>query len=162
MSNYQVCLRSLHSVILRCANPAYTVDELVHQLRTTKAFVLVSHPGSLPTALDAARQAGLAADHIFLIDELHSKSPIPLPTISDLVGEGLGKPATFTERRLAPGEAKTKLAFLSFSSGTTGRPKVRSLWIKRRFSLSFLNLHLGRCYPALRRYRQCHPNGNFS
>ena len=30
----------------------------------------------------------------------------------------------FVERHLKPGEGKTKLAFLSFSSGTTGNPKV--------------------------------------
>lgn len=48
-------------------------------------------------------------------------------TVSQLVDEGLrlskqGK--RFEELKLKPGEAKTKLAFLSFSSGTTGRPKV--------------------------------------
>lgn len=30
----------------------------------------------------------------------------------------------YTERALRPGEGKTKLAFLSFSSGTTGKPKA--------------------------------------
>lgn len=30
----------------------------------------------------------------------------------------------FVEKRLAPGEAKKKLAFLCFSSGTTGKPKA--------------------------------------
>ena len=34
--------------------------------------------------------------------------------------------ASFEERKLEPGEAKTKLAFLNFSSGTTGKPKVSS------------------------------------
>lgn len=49
----------------------------------------------------------------------------------DLVEEGLARPTSFVERTLAPGEAKTKLAFLSCSSGTTGKPKVRTLIFER-------------------------------
>jgi 4-coumarate--CoA ligase len=45
-------------------------------------------------------------------------------TLDDLVAEGLNKEPHFVERRLQPREAKTKVAFLSFSSGTTGKPKV--------------------------------------
>lgn len=107
-----------------CANPAYTPEELAYQLTITKAFILIVHPDSLETALTAARQTALAADHIFLIDELKFKSPIPLPTISSLVKDGLLNPLSFNERKLAPGEGKTKIAYLSFSSGTTGKPKV--------------------------------------
>jgi len=36
----------------------------------------------------------------------------------------LRKDPSFVERHLNPGEAKTKIAFLCFSSGTTGRPKA--------------------------------------
>ena len=45
-------------------------------------------------------------------------------TVEDLIEEGLVQRQAFSERKLAPGEGKKKLAFLSFSSGTTGRPKV--------------------------------------
>lgn len=38
--------------------------------------------------------------------------------IGQYIHEGLTQPPLFTERRLNPGEAKTKLAFLSFLSGT--------------------------------------------
>ena len=41
-----------------------------------------------------------------------------------MVAEGLSKQPTFEERKLQPGEAKTKIALLNFSSGTTGRPKA--------------------------------------
>lgn len=51
-------------------------------------------------------------------------SVIPFISLDELVSEGLSSPASFEEIRLAPGEGKSKLAFLSFSSGTTGRPKV--------------------------------------
>ena len=58
------------------------------------------------------------------MDSLQTKEPIPYPSVSDLVAEGLSSSITYTERRLEVGEGKTKLAFLSFSSGTTGKPKV--------------------------------------
>jgi len=45
-------------------------------------------------------------------------------TLGDLVAEGLSSEPHFIERRFASGEAKTKVAFLSFSSGTTGKPKA--------------------------------------
>jgi 4-coumarate--CoA ligase len=49
-----------------------------------------------------------------------------LTTLEQLVEEGKRfKEPTFQERRLRKDEGKTKIAFLSFSSGTTGRPKVR-------------------------------------
>ncbi|KAL5494984.1 hypothetical protein ACEPAI_446 [Sanghuangporus weigelae] len=124
--DYPVAIWATHRLgaIASCANPAYTIEELVHQLKTAKAFVLVSHPDSLDTALSAARQSGIAVDHIVLMDELRAPNPIPFPSVSDLVKEGLARPSSYTERKLNPGESKAKLAFLSFSSGTTGQPKA--------------------------------------
>lgn len=49
-------------------------------------------------------------------------SDFDCPTIGSLIAFGMNLPA-FSQRILNPGEAKTKLAFLSFSSGTTGLPK---------------------------------------
>ena len=46
-------------------------------------------------------------------------------TVEERVAQGLEHTQRFVERRLQPEEGKRKLAFLSFSSGTTGRPKVR-------------------------------------
>ncbi len=51
-------------------------------------------------------------------------SSTPYVTLDSLVHEGLPKPPAFVERKLNRGEARTKLALLSFSSGTTGRPKA--------------------------------------
>ena len=45
-------------------------------------------------------------------------------SVDDLVKLGSESERVFEERKLLPGEAKTKLAFLNFSSGTTGKPKV--------------------------------------
>jgi 4-coumarate--CoA ligase len=83
---------------------------------------MVVHPDCLATALSAARVAGLPSDRIVL---LNSGCLGPnLVTVDNLINEGLKTESTFVERKLRAGEAKTKLAFLSFSSGTTGKPKV--------------------------------------
>ncbi|KAL5519237.1 hypothetical protein ACEPAH_920 [Sanghuangporus vaninii] len=127
--DYPVAIWAAHRLgaVVSCANPTHTADELVYQITTAEATVLAVHTGSLPTALAASRKAGLPADHIFLIDELKTHNPFPFPTISSLVREGLSKPHYFKERKLSPGEGKSKLAFLCFSSGTTGKSKATAL-----------------------------------
>ena len=91
--------------------------------------MLISHAGSLPVALAAARAAGLPRERIVTFDTPGAsgaeQADASVVSFAALVAEGLARPTAYAERRLAPGEGKTKLAFLSFSSGTTGRPKVR-------------------------------------
>ena len=47
--------------------------------------------------------------------------PYSIPTIEQLIMFGSSQPETFKPLRLKAGEAKTTVAFLSFSSGTTGK-----------------------------------------
>ena len=110
----------------RGANPAYTADELEYQLTATKARVLIAHPGSLPVALVAARASGIPPERVVVFNPVGDAKNAKL-TVDALIEEGLAHPQAFVEPRLAPGGGKKKLAFLSFSSGTTGRPKVSSL-----------------------------------
>ncbi|OSC99662.1 amp dependent CoA ligase [Trametes coccinea BRFM310] len=107
--------------IVSGANPAYTADELLYQLTTTKARLLIAHPVSISVALEAARLAGLPAECVILFDAVPGA---PHANVQDLIAQGLEHTQQFAERRLKPGEGKRKLAFLSFSSGTTGRPKA--------------------------------------
>jgi len=106
----------------RGANPDFTINELVYQLQETKPSIIVVHPDSLSIALAAAREVGLPSERIILFDvkDIHNHHA----TIATLVEFGARNKTTYTERILKPGEGKTKLAFLSFSSGTTGQPKV--------------------------------------
>ena len=99
----------------------------MYQLQETKASVIIAHPDSLSIALAAAREAGLPSKRIILFDvkqsqlnDIHNHHV----TVAALVEFGARNKTTYTEQILKPGEGKTKLAFLSFSSGTTGRPKV--------------------------------------
>jgi 4-coumarate--CoA ligase len=106
----------------RNSNPAYTLDELAHQLRLTKATTIVVHSQFLKTAAEACKEAGIPAERIVIIDQ--ATFDAPHTTVEQLIQEGLTHNANFVERKLGEGEAKTKIAFLCLSSGTTGPPKV--------------------------------------
>ncbi|KAJ6503285.1 amp dependent CoA ligase [Mycena vitilis] len=125
--DYPVCIWATHKLgaIVTPANPGYSAEELLHQIHTTKAALLLVYADFLPTALSAAKQAGLSADRIVVI-EPSAATPFNgnHETLSKLVSFGSAKPQNFAERKLRPGEAKTKVAFYSFSSGTTGKPKA--------------------------------------
>lgn len=71
-------------------------------------------------ALAAARAVGLTPDRVVLLAPETSHHC----TVDMLVRGGLAQKQQFRERTFKPGEAKTKLALLSFSSGTTGKPKA--------------------------------------
>ncbi|KAI0662181.1 acetyl-CoA synthetase-like protein [Cubamyces menziesii] len=112
-----------YPVVTCGANPTYTVDELVYQLKTARASALFVHPDSLPVGLAAAHKAGIPDDHVAVFD-IAGKDYVGLLTLGALVMEGLVQPQSWLEPRLKPGEGKTKLALLFFSSGTTGRAKA--------------------------------------
>ncbi|KAJ6504373.1 phenylacetyl-CoA ligase [Mycena vulgaris] len=125
--DYPVCIWAIHKLgaIVTPANPGYTADELLHQLKTTKAALLLVYADFLPSAIAAAKLADLSEDRIVVI-EPSAASPFngQHETLSGLVTLGSSKPQHFVERKLRRGEAKTKVAFYSFSSGTTGKPKA--------------------------------------
>lgn len=121
---------------------------LEYQLRATKATFLITHAVALKTATTAIAALGpslFPADRIAIIQEpahpLHpsskefkgaGKAPANktgVVPVQELINKGLGElnvdGPKFFERKLSKGEAKDKIAFFSFSSGTTGKPKVR-------------------------------------
>lgn len=70
-------------------------------------------------------------------------------TLQQLVDYGLSKEQAFVEPILKPGEAKKKLAFFSFSSGTTGKPKVRLILYSLYRNMNALTTnHAGSSYCA--------------
>ncbi|KAF8130778.1 hypothetical protein EV363DRAFT_1487956, partial [Boletus edulis] len=107
------------------ANTLFTPDELAYQIQAIRASVIITHSEALPVTLSACRTTMLPAHRIILFN-VDGASYDAHTTVQDVrvIDEGLTSTSTFQERVLQPGEAKTKVAFLNFSSGTTGKPKA--------------------------------------
>ena len=102
------------------ANPAYRPSELAYQLKDSGAIALVTSSALLSTALEAIKDIpAIQANRVYLIDGQTHKTQ---KTVEQLIRNGR-KMKTLTALKLAKGEAKTKLAFICYSSGTTGLPK---------------------------------------
>ncbi|KAK4518957.1 uncharacterized protein ATC70_009184 [Mucor velutinosus] len=98
------------------ANPAYTPKELAYQLEMTKAKVLIAHPSNVELALAAANLVGLAKDHVFVFGGESVNGVLPYSQV--FFNERRATPVEFTAQ-----QAKDSVAYLCFSSGTTGRSK---------------------------------------
>jgi long-subunit acyl-CoA synthetase (AMP-forming) len=101
--------------IVTPANNAYSASELAFQLKDSDAKAIITQASCLKTVLEAGKTAGIPINRIVLIgDERHSG----ILHLSDLImSVEKDKPP-----KRSPQDAKS-LAFLVYSSGTTGLPK---------------------------------------
>jgi acyl-CoA synthetase (AMP-forming)/AMP-acid ligase II len=90
-------------------NPLYTAAELAHQLRDSKAKLLITVAPFLDAAREAAAEVGLS--DVYVVGDAEGAYPF-----SDLLGDPDGAP----EAEIDPA---ADLAVLPYSSGTTGLPK---------------------------------------
>lgn len=103
--------------IVSPANPGYTVDELVYQLKDSNSQAIVTQKALLPTVLEAASRVGIPQERIILIgDEKDPEYKFKhFTSVRNLAG---------TSRfRKAKIDVAKDVAFLPYSSGTTGKPK---------------------------------------
>lgn len=93
-----------------------TVYELTHALRLSKSTHMLVHAELLPKALAAAKEVGLPEDRIYILDgKVEGK-----PNLEDL-RQAIQK-RNVPQLPVKPAHRKT-LAYLVFSSGTSGLPK---------------------------------------
>ena len=98
------------------ANPAYSVSELSFQLKDSNAKAILTQEPFLKTVLEAAKNANIPASRVLLIGE----------------GSGVGDVKHFKDLTRAANDDEIEkrnmrspndLAYLVYSSGTTGLPK---------------------------------------
>ncbi|KIW00500.1 uncharacterized protein PV09_08020 [Verruconis gallopava] len=102
------------------ASVAFSVDELVYQLKNSGAKCLVTHAKVLDTALKAAKACNLPTKNLIVIQDPSTSSPRQhgctefASLLTTTAGAQLVQPKF---------NVKADLLVLPYSSGTTGRPK---------------------------------------
>ncbi|KAI0040816.1 acetyl-CoA synthetase-like protein, partial [Auriscalpium vulgare] len=121
--DYPILVWAVHKLggIITGSNPAYTIDELTHQLKLTQTSIVFTLLPLLGIVTEACKAVGIPLERIVLFDSVPGTSHV---SVDQLVEDGFKNKLNFAEKKLAPGEAKTKVAFFSLSSGTTGPPKA--------------------------------------
>ncbi|KAI7847802.1 hypothetical protein BDC45DRAFT_525161 [Circinella umbellata] len=100
------------------ANTSYVSSELQRQLQVSEAKILIAHPQGLDVALDAAAAVGMSRSHVFsVIRDPQQRVPYYRDVFIDHSQPELS-PVEMTHN-----ESVHTVAYLCFSSGTTGRSK---------------------------------------
>jgi len=96
------------------ANPAYTAKELHYQLEQTKAKIVIASEETLAVALEAAKLAGIPKSNVLVFGnrEVNGTQPYTNVLMADYEMEAV---------EYSYEEACNTIAYLCFSSGTTGK-----------------------------------------
>ena len=141
-ANRPECVTAMLGVLgvgstLTTANPAYTYSELLHQVRQSEAKLLFTQTEGLDVAQRVGDEVGI--HQIIMLDD-HESNNSGIESLSNIVRD-----------RPDPGsleldiDINEDIAFLPFSSGTTGLPKgVMMSHRNVMHNMEYLDVQLGR------------------
>lgn len=120
--------------IFTAANPTYTMSELVHQMKTIRAAVILADSGVLPKVSEAASKADIPPDRIFQFTDTIIEAPehdlrdwraVLATTVPDwrTIWASEDEASSWQWDPLKGQASKQTIAVINFSSGTTGLPK---------------------------------------
>ncbi|KAJ1649264.1 hypothetical protein IWQ61_009594 [Dispira simplex] len=111
-------------------NPGYTVHEIVYQLRASGARYVVIDPLMWSTVQPALKKVSIEKDRVFIFPTASPLSPEPISPSSVVPPSGsiqdilsLKHPGPWDSPQWSPNQLQDALAYLCFSSGTSGRSK---------------------------------------
>lgn len=110
--------------IVTPASASYSSSELLHLLKATRASVIFTCQPLLPTALEAAKAANIPESRIFLLELAGCAPSKTFTSVSRLIEHGRSLPP-LPALRWTAGQGERQVAYICFSSGTSGLP-VRS------------------------------------
>lgn len=102
------------------SNPSYTSFELNHHIRVSQARFLIAEPPMLPTTLQSAKDCEIPESRVFTFETKDQAAVSGQKSWTDLLQHGEADWLTFDK----PGQAKSTISTLAFTSGTTGFPKA--------------------------------------
>ncbi|KAI8623142.1 acetyl-CoA synthetase-like protein [Xylariaceae sp. FL1651] len=111
------------SGIVTPANAMYSAAELEHQLKSSGSKALITCTPLLETAIKAARASNIPDDRVFILDLPGQPRDARFKTMDDLIAEGRSLPL-LEPLRWTKGQGARQVAYLCYSSGTSGLPKA--------------------------------------
>jgi long-subunit acyl-CoA synthetase (AMP-forming) len=98
-----------------------TKHELVHCIRLSKVTRVFVFPSRLATMIEAAREVGFPIDHIHIMGQDAGSSAEGMVSLEELMQNARNQKISIPPAIPAK---KDTMAYLVFSSGTTGLPKA--------------------------------------